>query len=574
MASRTERGALRRALLITLGAVVLLIAVALSLGEADDDAETQPSYQVRRGPMTIAVSESGTVKPRKQIVISNQVQGQTTIINLVDEGTRVEEGDLLVELDASRLEDERVDQQIRVQNAEAAFVRARENLAVTRSQAESAVAQAELDYRFAQEDLSKYTEGEYPNQRKQAQSTISLANEELERAQEKLQWSEVLNEERYISASELQADRLSANRAALELELAQNDLDLLERYTHPRRMAELESAIEQTYMALERERRKATGDIVQAEAELTAKESELRRQKDKLAKLEEQIAKTTITAPASGLVVYATSANASWRGNADPLEEGQTVRERQDLIHLPTDAGMKAETSVHEAQLGLVRPGMPVRITVDALPGKSFSGTVDSIAPLPDAARMWMNPDLKVYPTQILIDGSDSALRTGMSCRVEIISAVYQDALQIPIQAAQRHEGQSFVYVRGAQGWQARAVTLGLDDGSMAHVIDGLQVDDEVLLTPPLGEPEGLELPDPANAEAAASKTTAADPVPQAAETPTHEPPATTDEEPSGDADERRRAMRERLQNMSPEERAKLREQWRQRRQQRDGGER
>src|SRR5690606_3395808 len=108
----------------------------------------------------------------------------------------------------------------------------------------------------------------------------------------------------------------------LDYELALAERDLLEQYTYKRRLAELKSNVEQTAMALERIKRKASADIVQAEAELRAKKAEFDRQSAKLAKIEDQIAKCKIYAPTAGMVVYATTGRGSWRGNEQPLEEG------------------------------------------------------------------------------------------------------------------------------------------------------------------------------------------------------------------------------------------------------------
>jgi HlyD family secretion protein len=190
--------------------------------------------------------------------------------------------------------DGKVDQEIRVQNAEAAFVRARENLEVTKNQNQSDIDKAELAFEFAQQDLTKYLEGEYPKQLKEAESKISLASEELQRAEEKMKWSKVLFSEQYLSQTEMKADELSANKARLDLELAENNLALLKDFTYKRNLAQLESDVQQSKMALERVKLKANADIVQAEADLRAKEAEFLRQKDKLIKIDEQIVKTRI----------------------------------------------------------------------------------------------------------------------------------------------------------------------------------------------------------------------------------------------------------------------------------------
>jgi HlyD family secretion protein len=485
---RTGRGP---GITIGFGIVIVLIALGLFLSSAfeqgKEPARGLPTFVTQRGPMTISVIESGTIKARDQIVIKNGVEGKSVIIRLVPEGTMVKKGDLLVELDASALADVKIDQEIRVQNAEAAYVSAKENLAVVQNQAESDMDKARLTLDFAEQDLEHYKKGKSPNALSAAENRITLAQEELTRALETLKWSEKLCGEKYISQTELQADELTAKRKALDLDLAKNDLDLLQNFTYQREIAQLQSDVAQAKMALERTTRKAKADVVQAEANLRAKNAEYGRQQDKLTKIHEQIAKTRIYAPADGLVIYATSAKSGgWRGNVEPLDEGQEVRERQELIYLPTTTSAMAEVEVHEANLKKVTKGLPAVISVDALPGETFSGRVTHIAPLPDAQSMWMNPDLKIYNTTIHMDGSDTKLRAGMSCRAEIIFEQYDSALYIPVQAVLRVNGEPTVYIVDGDRIVPRKVEIGLDNSRMIRIVSGLDQGDVVLLTPPL----------------------------------------------------------------------------------------
>ncbi|UCG67871.1 MAG: efflux RND transporter periplasmic adaptor subunit [Deltaproteobacteria bacterium] len=456
-----------------------------NLGPGSD----HPTFTVMRGPLRISVIESGTITARKQVVIKNEVEGRTSIIYLIPEGTRVKKGQLLVELDASKLLDEKVDQQIRVKNTEAAFVGARENLEVVRNQAEADVDKARLVYNFAVEDLKKYLEGEYPNQLKEAESKLTLAKEEVTRAQEKVEWSRRLFQEKYISNTELTADELTLKKNILNLELAENDLDLLKKYTHKRRLAQLESDVKQAKMALDRTIRKAKADVVQAESNLEAKKAEFQRQQDKLKKIEIQIEKTKIYAPNEGLVVHATSASSGGpprRRMVQPLEEGQEVRERQELIHLPTTSSAKVEVAIHEANLDKVRVGLPVKVTVDAIPDDTFWGKVATIAPLPDARSAWLNPDLKVYNTDIYLENNSDALRTGMSCKAEIIIEQHQEATYVPVQAVLRVGGRPTVHVLKGNNLEPRTVEIGLDNNRMVRIIGGLEPGEVVSLTPPL----------------------------------------------------------------------------------------
>ncbi|MCD4698947.1 MAG: biotin/lipoyl-binding protein, partial [Phycisphaerae bacterium] len=466
--------------------VLLLVVVVYAAWFTDNDTDLAATAFVQRGPLTISVTEAGTVQSRERVVIKSEVEGTTTILSLVPEGVTVKKGDILVELDSSRLQDNKNQQQIVVLNAEASFIRARENLAVGKSQADSDVAQAELAYKFAKLDLEKYLKGEYLRDLQKAESEISIARGDLMRAEDILVSSIKLAGQGYITRTELQVDELSAKRAKIGLDLALSNLDLLKKYTNPRNLEQLRSDVEQAGKALERVKRKATADLVQTEAELKAKESENERQKAKLDKYSAQIGKCRITAPVAGMVVYATTGQLRWRRNVEPLEEGQQVRERQELIYLPTTSAMVADIKVQESSLRKVRTDMPVRITVDAKPGDVFWARVGKIALLPDAQSAFLNPDLKVYDTVVYIDGDASVLRAGMTCRAEIIVEQHSDTLYVPVQAVVRVGTDTVVYIRGRNGFEQRVVKVGLDNNRMIRIIEGVEEGDEVSLTPPL----------------------------------------------------------------------------------------
>jgi HlyD family secretion protein len=418
------------------------------------------------------------------------VEGKTTILFLVAEGTHVNKGDLLIQLDASRLEEKKAQQQIETFNAEAAYIRSRENLAISQSQAESDIAKAKLDYQFSHLDLNKYLQGEYPQKLQETNTKIIVAEEELQRAEEKLEWSQRLHREGLITRTELQADELVAKRKKLDLELAKSNLKLLNEFAHDRKLRELKSNLEQAKKALDRIKRKAVANNVQAEVELKAKKSEFKRQQRNLDKINEQIAKCRITSPVGGMVVYATTGRRRWGDEKGPLQEGQEVREKQELIHLPTTSSMMVEVKIHESNLMKVRQGLPARIIVDALPRKIFTGRVGKIALLPDSISAWLNPDFKVYSAEIYLDGDGSGLRPGMTCSAEIIIEEYTDALYVPVQSVVRIKDRPVVYMAGSINAEFREVEIGLDNNRMIRIISGLSEGEKVLLAPPLAPSE------------------------------------------------------------------------------------
>jgi HlyD family secretion protein len=589
--SRPTASSRGNALKWTLLVVVLLAGLGAALGakylraNGRGNADNSPTFVVARGPLTISVAEAGTIKAKQVEIIKSELEGSNTIIYLVPEGTRVKKGDLLFELDASKLQDSLLTQEITVQNAYAALIAAKEALDVARSQGKSDVSAAQLAFDFAKEDLEKYKNGDYPTSLREAKSKIAVAQEEVERTREVLRWSKVLYEEKYVSASDLQKDSIAHNRANLDLELARGALDLLENYTYKRQIAQLASNVEQTDMALERVKRKAESDTIQAEANLKAKQSEYDRQVLLLDKTKKSIDKAKVHAPFEGLVVYATTGGGGgFRGNNEPIAEGQAVRERQEIIHLPTANQVMAETKVHESSLSKVRIGLPVRVTVDAVPGAVFWGKVAKIAQMPDSQSFWQNPDLKVYNTEIHLDGEPANLRTGMTCRAEILVEEHPDAVYVPIQAVTRHNGKPMVYVRSGDGFTPRPISLGLDNNRMAHIRDGLKPGEVVLLNPPLTENS--------NERPMEGPTTrpAIPPLSALPETPVPAGPGAQREGPAGAspadggpntgrAEGRRGSrgnmtpqqieeMRKRFENMSEEDRQK----WQERRRQREQG--
>ncbi len=575
-----------------LGAIVLVMVVVFTLilfktaGSSAKSTSEMATFVARRGSLTISVLESGTIKAREQIIIKNEVEGRTSIIRLIPEGTRVKKGELLVELDASTLLDNKIDQEIRVQNAEASFINSKENLAVVKNQVESDIDVAKLTLEFARQDLNQYKEGEYPNEKTAADNAITLAEEELARAEETLVWSQKLSDANYLANTELQADKLAVSRKKNDLILAENNLNLLENFTYHRNIKQLESDLRQAKMALERTERKAKADVVQAEADFKAKEAEYKRQMDKLTKIEDQIKKAKIYAPADGMAIYATSARrGGWRNRREPLAEGVEVIERQELIYLPTATSSMAEVDVHEASLEKVRVGLPAVITVDALPGKKFLGSVGRIAPLPDPQSMWMNPDLKVYNSDVYLEGNDQALRTGMSCKVEIIVAQYENAVYVPVQSVLRIGRGHALYVVKNGAIEERNIEIGLDNNRMARIIRGLSEGELVLLTPPLksatieagshiastGSPDSNDTSDTLKQQINQRLEIANGTQPEARQQDKQGPAEASSTDESSElekmrqrfenmSDEERQQMRQRFENMSPEEREKMRQ--------------
>jgi HlyD family secretion protein len=477
---------------------LLLIWGFISLISGGSAESSIPTYTVKQGPLKISVTEAGTIQPAEKIIVKNQVEGTTAITYIVDEGSKVKKGDLMMELDSSTLSDKKVDQEITVQNAEASRFGATEDYEITKNQAQSDIDSAKLTYEFAQQDLKKYIEGEYPDQLKQAESDITLAQQELSQAKDKLDWDQKLYAEKYLSQTELNTDTLSYNQKELAVELKKAAKDLLVDYTYKRQLAKLQSDVTQAKAALERTQAKAKANVAQAEATKAAKQAEYERQVAKLEKFKSQLEKTKIYAPADGSIIYATSAAMSmsrFGSRTEPLKVGNNVQERQELIHLPTTKGFVVNISIPESSLDKVKVGLPALVTVDTIPNEVYTGTVTSVATVVNAQNAFMNPDLKVYDTVITLkNGGDmDLLRSGMSCSAEIIIDQYDKATYIPVQSVMSVGGKPTVYMVKGDKLKPRIVETGLDNNIVIRIKSGLEPGEVVSLSPPLAQAAVVE---------------------------------------------------------------------------------
>jgi len=505
-------------------AVLLLLAIAggawwlWGTGGAAAKGDA-PTWTVARGPLRVTVLEGGSLQSLKPEVISSEVEGEAKIISIVPEGTvitaeDVAAGKVLVELDSSDLRINLAKQKSETAQSQSAALQAAANLDIERKQGESDTRKAELEVRFAELDLDKYVGselakrlaeakesrpdvaailrdpalgGEALQNKRKKESEIALAREEVSRAKQKLDWTKKLFEKGYVSEEEQAADELALRRKEAEDDQARIALDLFFAYEATK---EVEKRVSDLLEAREnwlRAKAKAASAVAQAEADLYGKEESLRIAREQLKRLETQLASCIIRAQNPGIVVYASGDEwGRWGGNDQPIKEGAKVYERQPIISLPDTTSMGVRVNVHESAMDKVKLGQEAAVKVDAFPNLPLRGEVVKVATIPNAANRWMNPDLKVYTTEISIEDPPQTLRPGMSAKVEVLVEELPSVLTVPVQALTGPPGSPTVHVRGPEGeFAERRVETGPGNDRFVSVKTGVSEGDVVLLAPP-----------------------------------------------------------------------------------------
>jgi HlyD family secretion protein len=526
----------RQAFLKPMLLVFICVAAVVSIGilaffnKKPGDSGSSDSrtglFAVKRGDLTISVTESGSIKAVNTKDIKSEVEGRSTIVSIVPEGTMitaedVNDGKVLVELDSSELKEQLSQREIELTSAEASYADANESYLIQVKQNESDITAAELKMKFALMDLQKHIgesiaktvierSGSEPDssldtsfllkdpnnlggsasrQLKVLRNDILLARGQLEKATDVLEGTQKLHDANYASDLDLMSARLDVDRFRIQKESAEEALNLYQLYDFPKETEKFLSDYQESQRELDRTNARARAQLAQAKAKLASARSTFDTQKRRLNKLHEQIEACTIRAPAVGQVVYWSSTE---RWVRTKIEQGAEIPEGYKIITIPDASEMKVEVKIHETWIDRIDPNQPAEITVEAFPDKTFTGRVLKKAPLADAED-WLNPDLKVYATDIGIDGKHDYLKTGMTGKVMIIIDKLQDVLYVPIQSVVTVENKKICYVAGSPA-EKRDVVTGLFNDNFVEIKSGLTKGEKVLLNPPKWtEPEKTE---------------------------------------------------------------------------------
>jgi RND family efflux transporter MFP subunit len=234
-------------------------------------------------------------------------------------------------------------------------------------------------------------------------------------------------------------------------------------------------------LELVRTQARARAQLAQAKAKLGSARSTLGMQKQRLEKLHEQIEACTIQAPGPGQVVYWSSTRRWVRVR---IEQGAEVPEGYGIITIPDASKMKVEIKVHETWIGKIQLGQEAKIMVEAFPDKTFTGKVTKKAPLAAQTGSW-DPDVKVYTTDVTIEGTHDGLKTGMTGKVEVLFDGLQDVLYVPIQSVVTDADETrFCYVKTNNRLEKREVETGLFNDNFVEIRTGLTEGEKVLLNP------------------------------------------------------------------------------------------
>lgn len=193
---------------------------------------------------------------------------------------------------------------------------------------------------------------------------------------------------------------------------------------------------------------------------IAEKLDKIRKQEAELRQLEAQMGTLEVRAPMDGVVADL----------APDKQPGATVRPGEWFGSVFNTADMQMWAQVDDVDVLLVKQGAPVRVTVDALPGKALEGSVMNVSPMGVDQN-----GITRFSVNIQVKGTPE-LRPGMQAKAYIDAGSARNVLLVPLEAIFEEDGQTKVEVLQPDGTpKVVAVQLGLMNDKVAEVKSGLE---------------------------------------------------------------------------------------------------
>jgi HlyD family secretion protein len=431
------------------GSLLAALLVCLFAGTAfwrRTTVDTTLAATVKKGALTAQLTTSGILRPSQSITYRSPLAGrEVEIIELVPEGTRVNEGDLILRLDTTGLQRdvERGRQEVR------------------QSQLDLQV--ADIERQESEAAVKAVSEGEGALSVEEVRTRLQLAQKKVNRLREEYEQLKPLMEKGFITREELRKTSDELEQSEEELALTRKRADIVIELSHPR------------------DKQRAELQVAQRASQLENAKAKVQEAQARLELLLDQVENCSVYARRPGMVVFEEFLSANPRRK---IRVGDRVTGSQGLVTIPDVNRMLLEASVSEAEVHRVRPGQAAAVRIEAFPDLRLTGKVTRVGTLARASADRPFDD-KRFDLIVEIDATTAELRPEMTARADILVGTRSDVLMVPVNAIFEQQGKYVVHVVSRFGVETRPVDIGETNDVAVEVVSGLQEGDQVLLTDP-----------------------------------------------------------------------------------------
>jgi HlyD family secretion protein len=266
-----------------------------------------------------------------------------------------------------------------------------------------------------------------------AEATLEQAEEDLAEMLEGADSTEVVQKEKQVALAQANLARARGDRDALS-----SDPDPLELAVRQAKVASAQRALD---------------DAVQ------------------------RVQDSTLRSPIDGLVTVVNVEEGD-EVHASSGDGGSGLDASSVIVEVVDTTVVEIDGIVDEIDVLSVQEGIPVQVTLDALPGQTFEGVVTRVAPAAESQQ-----GVVTYPISIQVEvPAELQLREGLTTVASIVLNEEKNVLLVPQQALYGTYDQPVVQVVTPTGIEERRVSLGNTDGFWVAVSEGLQEGDRIVM--------------------------------------------------------------------------------------------
>jgi HlyD family secretion protein len=453
--------------------IALVLVIAKNRSQKSSSTATYQTTTVQLGTLTSSVEGTGTLESIRSDNLAWEANGHVGKV-LVQVGSQVKSGDVLATLVQSGDVLATGVQSSQSQRAlESDLVTARENLAELTSpeaiaNAKLAVTTAQTDVINAQSGLNntQYWKNDALIQDYYAAYIIAKAN--LDKAQDTYDSANVGEYINNSDEAELYQTLYTAKNA---YDIAEYNFSLYSQTPTQRQLDEAQATLDLANATLTNAKNylaALTGGDVPADATgaslLKLKEAELAVQT-----AQDNLDVTKLTAPFDGTITQA---------NAIP---GATVSTGTQIFRIDDLSNLVIAVQVTEIDINGVQDGQPATITFDAIPNKTYNGTITQTDLAGTVGTNSVN-----FTVNVKITDADALVKPGMAANVTIITNQVDNALLVPSTSifTDSASGQQYVYLIQDGTPTMVVVTVGATSDTTSQILDGgLKEGDTIILS-------------------------------------------------------------------------------------------
>jgi HlyD family secretion protein len=460
--------------------VILVIVGAMQWG-TDNNSMTQTHWvKVSRQSFALQIHERGVVRPAKVAPIKSLISSNQAMLTwMFDEGQQVNKGLVVARFDTKPFMEQLEKHEIELIDAQARFVAAKKALLIQKEEETQKIELMQQKLEIARIKANDLKHGSGELKRKTLLHSLQKAKRSQDIAIGELKDFDMLLGKGHASQREWDkiADQAQSTKESLALTKA--ELDNFDKFEWPRLIRESDLIIEGAKNELARTRRTSELEILRKKDTVTLRAREVMRNQDKLNKAKFNVAQCDIIAPIDGILFYKELHRPEGKRK---IQLGDAIWVNQTFMEIPDTREMVVEFMVREIDVTKLAVGQRADIKLDAFTGRTFKGSLASIDSL--ALEDEKQSHLRRFKAKVVFNENVSdSVQVGMSAALTITYKSLKDTMTIPVAGVQYRDGKPMVIKKSGESQVETTVRLGGMDSQWAEVIEGLNLDDQVLVS-------------------------------------------------------------------------------------------